>query len=94
MIKPLWDQVVVERVEATAVSTGGIFIPTTVQEKSQEAVVRAVGQGRMLESGAIVPLAVSVGDKVIIAKHAFTEVKVDGKDMLIVREDAILAIVE
>lgn len=94
MIRPLWDQVLVERVAAETVSTGGIFIPTTVQESSQEAYVRAVGQGRLLQNGSVVDPAVKVGDKVLLAKHAFTEVVVEGKKMIIVREDAILAVFE
>ena len=94
MIKPLYDQVVVERAEAEKMSLGGIVIPTTVLEKSQEAYVRAVGNGRLLENGQVYPLQVKVGDKVLLAKHTYTEVKVDGKDMLVVREDAILAVLD
>lgn len=93
-IKPLWDQVVVERVEAVKFTPGGLAIPTNAQEKSQEAYVRAVGRGRLLPSGQVVEPAVSVGDRVVMAKHAYTEVKVDGKDLLIVREDAILAVLD
>lgn len=93
-IKPLWDQVVVERVESVSTTKGGLFIPSTVQEKSQEAFVRAVGKGRLLPNGTVIEPAVAVGDKVVLAKHAYTEVKVDGVDFLIVREDAILAILE
>lgn len=94
MIKPLWDQVLVERAVAETVTPSGIFIPTTVQEKSQEVFVRAVGQGRLLQDGTVVAPAVKVGAKVLLAKHPFTEVKVDGRDMLIVREDAILAVLQ
>lgn len=93
-IRPLYDQVLVERSVAAEVSVGGIFIPQTVQEKSTEAVVVAVGKGRLLDSGIVVSLDVKVGDKVLLAKHAFTEVKVDGKDLIIIREDAILAVFE
>ena len=93
-LKPLWDQVVVERTEAAAQSRGGIFLPPNAQEKSQEAIVVSVGRGRLLSSGVVVEPSVAPGDRVLLAKHAYTEVKVDGKDLIIVREDAILAVFE
>ncbi len=92
-IKPLADRVLVKRLdEAEEQSSGGIIIPDTAKEKPQEAEIVAVGPGR-IEDGDRVGLEVSVGDKVLIGKYSGTEVKVDGDEYLIMREDDILAIV-
>jgi chaperonin GroES len=93
-IKPLADRVLVKRLEsAEEQKIGGIIIPDTAKEKPQEAEVVAVGHGR-LEDGKRIPLEVKKGDKVLIGKYSGTEVKLDGEDYLIMREDDILAVVE
>lgn len=94
MIKPLRDQVVVRRAKPAEVSKGGIFIAPTVQEKSHEGEVVAVGSGRVTPNGVVVPLEVQVGDRVLVAKHVYAEVKVDGEDLLVLREDNILAVLD
>jgi chaperonin GroES len=92
-IKPLADRVLVKRLdEAEEQKVGGIIIPDTAKEKPQEAEIVAVGPGRY-EDGKRVPLEVSVGEKVLIGKYSGTEVKIEGEEYLIMREDDILAIV-
>ena len=92
-IKPLADRVLVKRLdEAEEQKVGGIIIPDTAKEKPQEAEIVAVGPGRY-EDGERVGLEVSVGDKVLIGKYSGTEVKIEGEEFLIMREDDILAIV-
>jgi len=93
-IRPLHDRVLVERVEAEAKTAGGIIIPDTAKEKPAEGKVVAVGSGVRDESGKLVALDVKVGDKILFTKWGGTEVKVDGKELLIVKESDILAIVE
>ena len=92
-IRPLSDRILVKRLdEAEEQSVGGIIIPDTAKEKPQEAEVVAIGPGRLEDGGRVAP-EVSKGDKVLIGKYSGTEVKVDGDDYLIMREDDILAIV-
>jgi len=92
-IKPLADRVLVKRIdEEEEQKVGGIIIPDTAKEKPQEAEIVAVGPGKT-EDGKIVPLEVSIGDKVLIGKYSGTEVKIEGEDYLVMREDDILAIV-
>ena len=91
--RPLHDRVLVRRVEAEEKSAGGIIIPDTAKEKPQEGRVVAVGSGRW-ENGQKIELEVKVGDRVIFSKYAGTEVKVDDKEYLILRESDVLAIVE
>ncbi len=94
-IKPLRDKVVVRRLEEEEEKTpGGIIIPDTAKEKPQMGEVVAVGSGKVLDDGKVVPPEVNVGDKVLFAKYAGTEVKIDGEEYLIMSEDEILAIVE
>lgn len=94
-IKPLADRVVVKRIEEEEAKTpAGIIIPDTAKEKPQKGVVIAVGPGRLDENGKRVPMEVKVGDKVLFAKYAGSEVKVNGEEYLIMREDDILAILE
>ncbi len=94
-IKPLADRVVVKRLEEDEAKTpGGIIIPDTAKEKPQKGVVVAVGPGRLDEKGNRIPMEVKVGDKVIFAKYAGSEVKIGGEEYLIMREDDILAVVE
>lgn len=93
-IRPLHDRVLAKRIEEKDKTAGGLFIPDTAKEKPLEALVIAVGNGKVLESGAIQPLSVKAGDKVLIGKYAGSEVKLDGKDHIILREDDILGIIE
>ncbi len=91
--RPLHDRVVVERIEAEQKTAGGIIIPDTAKEKPQEGKILAVGPGARDESGKLVPLDVKVGDKVLFGKWSGTEVKIDGKDLLIMKESDIMGIV-
>lgn len=93
-IRPLHDRVLIERVEAQAKTAGGIIIPDTAKEKPAEGKVVAVGKGGRDESGKIVVPDVKVGDKVLFAKWGGAEVKVDGKELIILKESDILAVVE
>ena len=93
-IKPLHNNVLVERVEAETKTAGGIIIPDTAKEKPSEGKVIAVGSGTKDENGKITPLDVKVGDKVLFAKWGGTEIKIDGKDLLIMKESDILAITQ
>jgi len=92
-IRPLGDRVLIERVEAEERSKGGIIIPDTAKEKPVEGRVVAVGEGRHTEDGKLVPMNVKEGDRVIYSKYAGTEVKIEGSEYLIMREDDILGIV-
>jgi chaperonin GroES len=91
-LRPLHDRVIVRRLEEEEKTLGGIIIPDSAKEKPQQGKVIAVGKGRLLEKGDIVPLVVKEGDRVLFAKYSGTEVKVDNEELLIMREDDILAI--
>ena len=93
-IKPLHDRVIVKRIEEEEKTKGGIIIPDTAKEKPSEGVVVAVGSGKMLEDGSRQAVDVKKGDKVLFGKYAGTEIKIDGAEHLIMREDDIIAIVE
>jgi chaperonin GroES len=90
-IHPLYDRVLLKRIEEQEVRKSGIIIPDTAKEKPQEALVIAVGKGKVSEDGKVVPLEVKAGDKVLIGKYSGTEVTVDGVEHLILREEEILA---
>lgn len=92
-LRPLADRVVVEPMEGEEVTAGGILLPETAKEKPQQGKILAVGNGRRDEDGKLIPMEVKVDDKVLYAKYAGTEVKVDGKKLLILKESDILAIV-
>ncbi len=92
MLKPLADRVVVKVFSEEEKTKGGIVLPDTAKEKPQEGEVIAVGSGRRLDNGSVVPLEVKVGDRVIFAKYGGTEVKIDDEEYLILRESDILAI--
>lgn len=92
-LKPLGDRVVLRIIEQEEKTKGGIVLPDTAREKPQKGEIVAVGTGRLLESGARVPLDLKVGDRVVFARYAGTEVKVDGEEYLIVKERDILAVV-
>jgi chaperonin GroES len=91
--RPLHDRVLVRRVEAEAKTAGGIIIPDTAQEKPQEGEVVAVGSGTKADDGTVTPLDVKAGDKILFGKWSGTEVKIDGEDLLIMKESDILGIV-
>jgi chaperonin GroES len=93
-VRPLRDRVLVQRVEEQEQRIGGIIVPDTAKEKPQQAKVVAVGRGRVNDDGKTVPLDVHAGDYVLIGKYAGTEIKLDGQDYLIVREDEILGVAE
>lgn len=92
--RPLHDRVVVRRLEGEAKTAGGIIIPDTAKEKPQEGEIIAVGAGARDESGKIVPLDVKTGDRIIFGKWSGTEVKIDGEDLLIMKESDIMGVVE
>jgi len=93
-IRPLHDRVMVRRLKQQETTKGGIIIPDTAKEKPFEAEVVAVGTGRILKDGKVRPLEVKAGDQVLFSKYAGTEVKIDGEDLLIFREDEVLAVIE
>lgn len=93
-IRPLHDRVVIKRMEEERTSPGGIVIPDNATEKPIKGKVMAVGKGKLLESGEMRPLDLKVGDKVLFGKYSGTEVKVDGVDLLVMREDDIMAVIE
>jgi chaperonin GroES len=94
-IRPLQDRIIVERVEEETKTAGGIIIPDTVsKEKPQEGKVIAAGKGKVTPEGKVLPLDVKKGDRVLFGKYAGSEIKVDGKEYLIMREDDILGVVE
>jgi len=93
-IRPLHDRVVVRRTEEERKSPGGIVIPDTATEKPIRGKVVAVGKGKILENGDIRPLDLKVNDEVLFGKYSGTEVKVDGEDLLVMREDDVMAVVE
>jgi chaperonin GroES len=91
-VKPLYDRLLVERIEETETTRGGIIIPDTAKEKPQEGKVVAVGAGKRDDKGERVPLEVKKGDRILFGKYAGTEIKVGGKDQIILREDEVLGI--
>ena len=93
-IRPLQDRVIVKRLEEEAKTKGGIIIPDTAKEKPVEGIVVAVGRGKTAEDGHLIKLDVKAGDKILFGKYSGTEVKIDGVEHLIMREDDILGIIE
>ena len=93
-LQPLGDRVVVESVEQAQKSAGGVILPDTAKEKPQEGVIIAVGPGRKTDKGEIIKLDLKVGDKVIYSKYSGSEIKIEGKEYLIVSEKDVLAIVK
>ncbi|MEN9704469.1 MAG: hypothetical protein RLZZ393_348 [Pseudomonadota bacterium] len=93
-IRPLHDRVIVKRLEEERTSAGGIIIPDSATEKPVQGKVVAVGKGKILESGEVRPLDLKVGDKVLFGKYGGTEVKVDGEDLLVMREEDVMAVIE
>ena len=93
-LRPLHDRVIVERLEDEEKTAGGIIIPDTAKEKPQQGRVIAVGKGKVLENGQVIPLAVKEGDRVLFGKYAGADIKIEGDEHFIMREDDILAIIE
>jgi chaperonin GroES len=93
-IRPLHDRLLVERLDEKEVKKGGIIIPDTAKEKPQEAKVIAVGNGKVTDEGKKIPLDVKAGDKILFGKYSGSEVKIDDKEYLILREEDVLAILE
>ncbi|MBY0375526.1 MAG: co-chaperone GroES [Bryobacteraceae bacterium] len=94
-IRPLYDRIVVQRVEDEGTSMqGGLYIPDTAKEKPQEGKVIAVGKGKRLEDGKVAALDVQAGDKILFGKYSGSEIKIDGQEYLIMREDEVLGVIE
>ncbi len=93
-IRPLGDRALVERVEADLRSAGGIVLPGAAKEKPQEGIVRRIGAGARDKDGKVVPMSVKVGDKIIFGKYSGSEIKIAGKEYVVVREDDIIGIIE
>lgn len=93
-LRPLYDRVIVKRIDSEEKTKGGIFIPESAKEKPLEGEIIAVGQGRVLDNGELRPLQVKVGDRVLFAKYAETEIKIDGQNLLLLREDDLLGVLE
>ena len=89
---PLHDRILVRRVEETGTTRGGIIIPDTAKDKPQEGEVISVGQGRSNEDGKVFPLAVKEGDRILFGKYSGTEIKIDGEDFLIMKEEEVLGV--
>lgn len=92
-IRPLHDRIIVKRLEEEQKTKGGIIIPDSAKEKPLEAEVLAVGNGKTIEGGKVMPLEVKVGDKVLFSKYSGTEIKVDGEEYLILKEEDVQAVV-
>jgi len=90
--KPLYDKVLVKRVEAVTKTKSGLYIPDTAKEKPLEGVIVALGTGKVTEAGTVLPLTVKLNDKVLFGKFSGSEIKVDGEEFLLMREDEILGI--
>jgi chaperonin GroES len=93
-IRPLHDRVIVKRLDSESTSPGGIVIPDSAAEKPVQGKIVAVGKGKILEDGNVRPLDVKVGDKILFGKYSGTEVKVDGDDLLVMREEDVMAVIE
>jgi chaperonin GroES len=93
-VRPLHDRILVKRLDQEAKSKGGIIIPDTAKEKPMEGRVVAVGAGKVNEEGVVTPLDVKKGDRILFSKYSGTEIKVEGDDHLIIREDDVLAVLE
>jgi len=93
-IKPLYDRILVKRLDEQEKTAGGLYIPDTAKEKPLEAIVVAVGQGKVQEDGSIRKLEIKAGDKVLFSKYSGSDIKIDGTEHLILREDDVLAVIE
>src|SRR5437879_1500038 len=93
-IRPLYDRIVVKRIEQKETMQGGLYIPDSAKEKPQEGEVVAVGKGKRLEDGKLVPLDVTVGDRILFGKYSGSDIKLDGEEYMIMREDEVLGVLE
>ena len=93
-IRPLYDRIVVQRIEEKETVRGGIIIPDSAKEKPQEGKVVAAGKGKMLEDGKVIPLDVQVGQRILFGKYSGNDIKLDGEEYLLMREDEVLGILE
>lgn len=93
-IRPLHDRIVVQRVEEDSKTPGGILIPDSAQEKPMQGKVLAIGKGKRLDNGEFCALDLKIGDKVLFGKYSGTEVKIDGKELVVMREDDIMGVIE
>jgi chaperonin GroES len=93
-IRPLYDRIVVKRIEEKEVMQGGLYIPDTAKEKPQEGEVVAVGKGKRLEDGKVIALDVKPGDRILFGKYSGSDIKIDGQEYLIMREDEVLGVLE
>jgi len=93
-IRPLYDRIVVKRIEQQEQKIGGLFIPDSAKEKPQEGEVVAVGKGKRLEDGKVIPLDVQVGDRILFGKYSGSDIKLDQEELLIMREDEVLGILD
>ena len=93
-LRPMQDRIIVKRVEEETVTAGGIYIPETAKEKPMKGEIVAVGNGKKTEDGKVIPLDVKVGEKVLFGKYSGTEIKIEGEEFLIMREDDILGVME
>jgi chaperonin GroES len=93
-IRPLYDRLVVKRIEEQEQKVGGLFIPDSAKEKPQEGEVVAVGKGKRLEDGKVIPLDVQVGDRILFGKYSGSEIKLDQEEYMIMREDEVLGILD
>lgn len=93
-LRPLQDRIIVKRVEEETMTAGGIFIPETAKEKPQKGEIMAVGHGKKTDDGKVIPIDLKVGEKVLFGKYAGTEIKIEGEEYLIMREDDILGVME
>ena len=93
-IRPLQDRVLVKRIDEEEKTKGGIIIPESAKEKPMEGKIMAVGKGKVLEDGKVLPLDVKVGDKILFAKYAGTDIKIEGEEHLIMREEEVLCVIE
>lgn len=93
-IKPLYDRIVVERIEEDTLSSGGIVIPDSAKEKPDQGIVKSVGPGKRTDDGKTLKLEVKVGDRILFGKYAGTGIKVDGKELMVIREDDVLAVID
>jgi chaperonin GroES len=93
-IRPLYDRIVVKRIEEQEQKVGGLFIPDSAKEKPQEGEVVAVGKGKRTEEGKLIPLDVKAGDRILFGKYSGNEIKINGEEFMIMREDEVLGILE
>jgi chaperonin GroES len=93
-IRPLYDRIVVKRIETQEQKVGGLFIPDSAKEKPQEGEVVAVGKGKRLEDGKVIPLDVQVGDRILFGKYSGSDIKLENEELLIMREDEVLGILD